>query len=161
MTAPRMRRRGWMQLASATGAGWALNGPSRVLAQQIGFDQQRTLAAMLQGLVGANRVREQGVSLNVAALADNGTLVPVTVYINSPMTEEDHVSHIYLLSSRNPVMQVAAFSLGPWSGRAEISTRVRLAGSQQLLALARLSDGQFRYAAAEVIVTESACVDAS
>jgi sulfur-oxidizing protein SoxY len=51
--------------------------------------------------------------------------------------------------------------LGPWSGRAEISTRVRLAGSQQLLALARLSDGQFRYAAAEVIVTESACVDAS
>jgi sulfur-oxidizing protein SoxY len=58
-------------------------------------------------------------------------------------------------------MQVAAFSLGPWSGRAEVSTRVRLAGSQQLLALARLSDGQFRYAAAEVIVTESACVDAS
>ncbi len=161
MTAPRMRRRGWMQLASAAGAGWALSGPSRVLAQQIGFDQQRTVADMLQGLIGANLVREQGVSLRVAALADNGTLVPVTVDVISPMTEQDHVSHIYLLSSRNPVMQVAAFSLGPWSGRAEISTRVRLAGSQQLLALARLSDGRFRYAAAEVIVTESACVDAS
>ena len=119
------------------------------------------LADMLRGLVGANLVREQGVSLSVAALADNGTLVPVTVHVTSPMSEADHVSHIYLLSSRNPVMQVAAFSLGPWSGRAEISTRVRLAGSQQLLALARLSDGQFRYAAAEVIVTESACVDAS
>ena len=161
MTAPRLRRRGWMQLASAAGAGWALSGPSRVLAQQIGFDQQRTVADMLQSLIGANLVREQGVSLSVAALADNGTLVPVTVDVTSPMTEQDHVSHICLLSSRNPVMQVAAFSLGPWSGRAEISTRVRLAGSQQLLALARLSDGQFRYAAAEVIVTESACVDAS
>lgn len=161
MTAPRLRRRGWMQLASAAGASWALSGPSRVLAQQIGFDQQRTVADMLQGLIGANLVREQGVSLSVAALADNGTLVPVTVHVTSPMTEQAHVSHIYLLSSRNPVMQVAVFSLGPWSGRAEISTRVRLAGSQQLLALARLSDGQFRYAAAEVIVTESACVDAS
>jgi sulfur-oxidizing protein SoxY len=150
-----------MQLASASGAGLALSGPSWVMAQQIGFDQQRTVSDMLRGLVGANLVREQGVSLSVAALADNGTLVPVTVQVASPMTEQDHVSHIYLLSSRNPVMQVAAFSLGPWSGRAEISTRVRLAGSQQLLALARLSDGQFRYAAAEVIVTESACVDAS
>ena len=161
MTAPRMRRRGWVQLAAAAGAGWTLGGPSRVLAQQIGFDQQRTLADMLKSLVGTNLVREQGVSLSVAALADNGTLVPVTVQVSSPMSEADHVSHIYLLSSRNPVMRVAAFSLGPWSGRAEISTRVRLAGSQQLLALARLSDGQFRYAAAEVIVTESACVDAS
>lgn len=150
-----------MQLASASGAGLALSGPSWVMAQQIGFDQQRTVSDMLRGLVGANLVREQGVSLSVAALADNGTLVPVTVQVASPMTEQDHVSHIYLLFSRNPVMQVAAFSLGPWSGRAEISTRVRLAGSQQLLALARLSDGQFRYAAAEVIVTESACVDAS
>ena len=161
MTAPRMRRRGWVQLAAAAGAGWTLGGPSRVLAQQIGFDQQRTLADMLKSLVGTSLVREQGVSLSVAALADNGTLVPVTVQVSSPMSEADHVSHIYLLSSRNPVMRVAAFSLGPWSGRAEISTRVRLAGSQQLLALARLSDGQFRYAAAEVIVTESACVDAS
>ena len=161
MTAPRMRRRGWVQLAAAAGAGWTLGGPSRVLAQQIGFDQQRTLADMLKSLVGTSLVREQGVSLSVAALADNGTLVPVTVQVSSPMSEADHVSHIYLLSSRNPVMRVAAFSLGPWSGRAEISTRVRLAGSQQLLALARLSDCQFRYAAAEVIVTESACVDAS
>jgi sulfur-oxidizing protein SoxY len=150
-----------MQLASASGACLALGGPSRVLAQQIGFDQQRTAADMLQGLVGGRPVREQGVSLTAPALADNGTLVPVSVKVISPMSEDDHVSHIYLLSSRNPVMQVAAFVLGPWSGRAEISTRVRLAGSQQLLALARLSGGEFWFAAAEVIVTESACVDAS
>lgn len=156
-----LRRRGWMQLASASGACLALGGPSRALAQQIGFDQQRTVADMLQRLVGGRPVREQGVSLTAPALADNGTLVPVSVQVISPMSEDDHVSHIYLLSSRNPVMQVAAFVLGPWSGRAEISTRVRLAGSQQLLALARLSGGEFWFAAAEVIVTESACVDAS
>lgn len=161
MRSPGLRRRGWIQGVSMSGAGLVLGGPDRVLAQQIGFDQQRTLADMLQGLVGAKPAREQGVTLTVPALADNGTLVPVTVQVISPMSEADHVSHIYLLSSRNPVMQVAAFSLGPWSGRAEVSTRVRLAGSQQLLALAHLSGGEFLYAVAEVIVTESACLDAS
>ena len=154
-------RRDWLRLASLAGAGLTALAPDHVQAQQIGFDQQRTVADMLTGLVGGNSVRELGVSLTVTALADNGTLVPVSVQVVSPMSEQDHVSHIYLLSSRNPVMQVAAFVLGPWSGRAEISTRVRLAGSQQLLALARLSSGECRYAVAEVIVTESACMDAS
>ena len=161
MTAPRLRRRGWMQLASAAGAGWALSGPSRVLAQQIGFDQQRTVADMLQSLIGANLVREQGVSLSVAALADNGTLVPVTVDVTSPMTEQDHVTHLYLLSQRNPVTLMAVFHLGPWSGIAHIGTRVRLAGTQEVVALARLSNGGFWYDQMEIIVTESACVDAS
>ena len=157
----RMGRRDWLRLAYAAGAGLTALAPEHVRAQQIGFDQQRTVADMLQGLVGGNSVRELGVSLTVTALADNGTLVPVSVQVVSPMSEQDHVSHSDLRSARNPGMQVAAFVLGPWSGRAEISTRVRLAGSQQLLALARLSSGECRYAVAEVIVTESACMDAS
>jgi sulfur-oxidizing protein SoxY len=56
---------------------------------------------------------------------------------------------------------MAVFHLGPWNGRAEISTRLRLAGTQQVVALARLSNGEFRYGQMEIIVTESACVDAS
>jgi sulfur-oxidizing protein SoxY len=56
---------------------------------------------------------------------------------------------------------MAVFHLGPWSGRAEVSTRLRLAGSQKVVALARLSDGSFRWRQADVIVTESACVDGS
>ena len=161
MTHPNLGRRQCMQLALSAGVAWVLTEPARVLAQQIGFEQQRTVTDMLRELVGTQRVSDQGVRLAVPALADNGTLVPVTVAVSSPMTDQDHVSHIYILSSRNPVLQVAAFSLGPWSGRAEISTRVRLAGSQQLLALARLSNGEFRFTATEVIVTESACMDAS
>jgi sulfur-oxidizing protein SoxY len=94
-------------------------------------------------------------------LADNGLLVPVRVVVDSPMTEFDHVRQIYLLSQRNPVTQMALFHLGPWSGRAEISTRLRLAGSQKVVALAALSDGSFRWRQADVIVTESACVDGS
>lgn len=154
-------RRDWLRLASAAGAGLTVLAPGLVQAQQIGFDQQRTVADMLRGVAGGSSALKLGVSLTVTALADNGTLVPVSVQVPSPMSEQDHVTHIYLLSSRNPVVQVAAFVLGPWSGRAEISTRVRLAGSQQLLALARLSSGECRYEVAEVIVTESACMDAS
>ena len=56
---------------------------------------------------------------------------------------------------------MALFTLGPWNGRAEISTRVRLAGTQAVVALARLSNGEFRYGQMDIIVTESACVDAS
>ena len=154
-------RRNWLQRWSRLALTWVVAQGGHGWAQQVSSAQLLSFSEMVEPITQGAGLQRKNVTLSAPILADNGTLVPVTVHVNSPMTEEDHVSHIYLLSSRNPVMQVAAFSLGPWSGRAEISTRVRLAGSQQLLALARLSDGQFRYAAAEVIVTESACVDAS
>jgi sulfur-oxidizing protein SoxY len=101
------------------------------------------------------------VKIVAPVLADNGTLVPITAQVQSPMTAQDHVTHLYLLSQRNPVTQMAVFHMGPWNGRAEVSTRLRLAGTQQVVALARLSNGEFRYGQMEIIVTESACVDAS
>jgi sulfur-oxidizing protein SoxY len=100
------------------------------------------------------------VTLTLPALADNGHVVPLRVSVDSPMTAAEHVSRIWLLSSRNPVTRMAVFHLGPWSGRAEVATRVRLAGTQTVVALARLSTGEFLYAQAEVVVTESACLDA-
>ena len=154
-------RRNWLQRWSRLALTWVVAQGGHGWAQQVSSAQLLSFSEMVEPITQGAGLQRKNVTLSAPILADNGTLVPVTVHVTSPMTEQDHVSHIYLLSSRNPVMQVAAFSLGPWSGRAEISTRVRLAGSQQLLALARLSDGQFRYAAAEVIVTESACVDAS
>jgi sulfur-oxidizing protein SoxY len=54
---------------------------------------------------------------------------------------------------------MSLFVLGPWNGRAEINTRVRLSGTQMVVALARFSDGTFRYQTQEVAVTEAACVD--
>jgi sulfur-oxidizing protein SoxY len=99
--------------------------------------------------------------LDAPILADNGSLVPLGVQVKSPMTPDHHVTHLYLLSQRNPVTQIALFHMGPWNGRAEINTRVRLAGTQAVVALARLSTGEFRYGQADIIVTESACVDAS
>lgn len=116
---------------------------------------------MVEPLTQGARLLKQDVKLLAPVLADNGTLVPISVQVQSPMTVENHVTHLYLLSQRNPVTRMAVFHLGPWNGRADISTRVRLAGTQDVVALARLSNGEFRYDLMEIIVTESACVDAS
>jgi sulfur-oxidizing protein SoxY len=81
------------------------------------------------------------------------------VAVESPMTAEDYVKTIRLLSERNPEREMATFHLGPRSGRAEITSRVRLAGSQRVVALAEMSDGSYWMGTADVTVTLSACVD--
>ena len=81
--------------------------------------------------------------------------------VDSPMTATDYVKSIHLYGPRNPRPNMANFYLGPRAGRAQISTRVRLGGSQKVLAVAALSDGTFWSASAEVVVTLSACYDAT
>ena len=116
---------------------------------------------MLDPIVAGAPVVRAGVHIETLILADNGLSVPFRVWVDSPMTAQDHVTHIWLLSQRNPVMVMAKIHVGPQMGRAEFSTRLRLAGGQQLVALARLSSGQFRYELADLIVTEAGCVDGS
>lgn len=129
------------------------------LGQNPGNQRLLSLRDMVSPIAGPTAPSTAGIRLEIPGLADNGHLVPLRVRVDSPMTAQDHVKQIFLLSSRNPVTQMAVFTLGPWSGRAEIGTRVRLAGTQIVAALARLSDGSFRLASAEVVVTESACLD--
>lgn len=161
MTLWQTSRRVWLQRSARMGLAWmsVLAWPAR--AQKMESGQLLSLSDMLKPITQGARVLEQGVSITAPILADNGSLVPMTVLVQSPMTAAEHVTHLYLLSQRNPVTRMAVFHLGPWNGRAEISTRVRLAGSQVVVALARLSSGEFRYAQMDMIVTESACVDAS
>jgi sulfur-oxidizing protein SoxY len=130
-------------------------------AQKMESGQLKTLAQMIEPITQGAKLLEQDVTLHAPVLADNGFLVALGVQVQSPMTAQDHVTHLYLLSQRNPVTRMAVFHMGPWSGRAEINTRVRLAGTQAVVALARLSNGEFRYGQIDIIVTESACVDAS
>ena len=132
-----------------------------VFAQKMESGELKTLAQMIDPITRGAKLLMQDVTLTAPILADNGSLVPMGVLVQSPMTTQDHVTHVYLLSQRNPVTRMAVFHMGPWNGRAEINTRVRLAGTQVVVALARLSSGEFRYAQLDIIVTESACVDAS
>ena len=105
-------------------------------------------------------IREGRVRIDTPSLADNGHSVPIIVKVESPMTVDDYVRRIRLVSENNPRPLVATFHLSPRSGRAEISTRIRLNKTQRVVALAEMSDGTCWSAQAEVIVTESACLDA-
>ena len=99
------------------------------------------------------------VRLEVPQLADNGNLVPLRVTVDSPMTEEKHVRGIVLVAEKNPRPVVARFSFGPRAGRAGVATRIRLAGSQRVVAIAEMSDGSFWTDLAEVTVTLAACIE--
>ena len=154
------RRRGLMGLL-LSGVPWVASGVRSAHAQHMNSGHLLTFEQMVQPWVAGAKLLQTEVTLRAPLLAENGSLVPVQVLVSSPMTAQDHVTHVHLLSQRNPVTHMAVFHLGPWNGRAEISTRMRLAGTQDVVALARLSSGEFRYDRMGIIVTESACVDAS
>ena len=99
------------------------------------------------------------VLLDLPALVENGNSVPVRVEVASTMNERDHVQRIALFSEKNPLPQVAVFYLGPRAGRAAVTTRMRLADSQKVVAVAHMSDGSFRRVHADVIVTLAACIE--
>jgi sulfur-oxidizing protein SoxY len=121
--------------------------------------QADPFAALLNKVTGGATVRPGRVKVDTPRLADNGHSVPLTVSVESPMTAADHVRSITLLSERNPRPLMATYHLGPKAGRAEVTTRVRLNGTQRVLAVAHLSDGSYWSGTAEVEVTESACLD--
>lgn len=140
-------------------AAWAAVGAAPRAQSQAQAQRILSVEELVRTVTAEESLVSDGIRLQIPGLADNGHVVPVRITVDSPMSPEDHVRQIQLLSTRNPVSRMALFTLGPWSGRAEIATRVRLAGTQTVVALARPSSGPWRIATAEVVVTESACLD--
>ena len=85
--------------------------------------------------------------------------MPLTVSVDSPMTEADHVKAIHIFSEKNPLPNVVSFHLGPRAGRASVATRIRLADTQTVVAICELSDGSFWSGSADVVVTLAACLE--
>jgi sulfur-oxidizing protein SoxY len=136
------------------GAGLlALTLARPVLATPAGMEEA------IREFVGEAAMAEGGITLDVPPLVENGNAVPLTVTVESPMSESDFVRRIGIFNEKNPLPGVAVFHLGPRAGRASVATRIRLADSQNLTAIAELSDGSFRSARAHVIVTLAACVE--
>lgn len=115
--------------------------------------------ALLREVTGGALPGVGRVTVDTPTLADNGHSVPLRIVVESPMTAVDHVKRITILAERNPRPVVASYLLGPYSGRAEIATRIRVADIQDVLAVAELSDGTFWMGGAHVIVTELACLE--
>jgi sulfur-oxidizing protein SoxY len=119
------------------------------------------IVPLLKQIAAGAEVREGKVKLDIPRLAENGHLVPLTVTVDSPMTDADYVRTLYLLSEKNPRPIIAKIGMSPGMGRAALTTRIRLAGAQWVVAVAQMSDGSFWATATDVIVTETACLDAT
>lgn len=152
-----MRRRRFVAGAAALGASAAL--PARARSQR--FQPAQDVRPLMQKLTGGVAPEPSGVQIELPQIAENGNSVPMRVTVANPMTPQDHVTAIHIIAERNPRPLVATFHLGPQSGRAEISTRVRLAGTQKVTVLAALSGNRFRMAQMDVLVTSAACLDES
>jgi sulfur-oxidizing protein SoxY len=117
------------------------------------------LAAAIREVAGGAVIHAGKVKLEVPPLVENGNTVPIAISVASPMTEADHVKSIHVFNEKNPQPNVGNFYLGVRAGRAQVSTRIRLADSQKIVAIAKLSDGSFWSTSADVVVTLAACTD--
>jgi sulfur-oxidizing protein SoxY len=118
-----------------------------------------SMQTSLQQWTGGAPIKRGKVKLDVAKLVDNGNAVPITVTVDSPMTAADHVVGIAVFNEKNPLPDVARFKLGPRAGKAEVATRIRMATSQNLIAVAKMSDGSYWSETVDVIVTLAACIE--
>jgi sulfur-oxidizing protein SoxY len=126
--------------------------PRPILAQENDFAER--LAAFTDGaepLVGR-------IVLDLPEIAENGAAVPMTLSVESPMRPDDHVEAVLVLAGGNPNAAVATFRFSPLSGRAEVNTRIRLARTQDVTAVARMSDGSLYMVTREVKVTVGGCI---
>lgn len=112
-------------------------------------------------VVGNTPVRQGRVKLELPPLVENGNAVPLAITVESPMSDADHVKSIHVFTEKNPQPNVAVFHLGPRAGTATIATRMRLADTQIVVAIAAMSDGSFWRDDIEVVVTMAACLEDS
>jgi sulfur-oxidizing protein SoxY len=115
------------------------------------------LAVALRETFGDRPITPGRVTLELPRLAENGNVVPVTVSVDSPMTEQDYVKAIHLFAEHNPLPRMLEVYLGPHNGRARIASRIRIATSQQIRAVAVMSDETLWSAAVDVEVTVAGC----
>jgi len=145
------------QVVVVVAAGAALAAWQRSAAQLSG--NPAAMQAAVAAFTGGRTPSSGRVELDIAPLVENGNTVPVSVRVDSAMTAADHVRRIAIFSERNPQPEVAVFNLTLLSGRAEVATRMRLATSQRVLALAELQDGSYWQRSVDVVVTLAACVE--
>jgi sulfur-oxidizing protein SoxY len=117
------------------------------------------MAAAIRQVAGDAAIKPGKIKLNIPPLVENGNAVAISVSVDSPMTATDHVRSIHVFTEKNPQPNVISTKLGPRAGKAEISTRIRLADTQQVVAICELSDGSFWSDKVDVILTLSACLE--
>jgi sulfur-oxidizing protein SoxY len=150
-----LTRRRVLILGGAAAAGVAL----APLAPRPAAATAAMMHAEIRKVVGEAPVHKGKVKLDLPPLVENGNTVPMSIEVESPMTAADHVKAIHVFNEKNPQPHVIGVKLSPRSGRAALASRVRLADSQTIVAIAEMSDGSFWSDEVDVVVTLAACVE--
>ena len=137
----------------AVGAGALATAALGVVPAQAANNAQD----LIKAFTGGKPAIEGKVKLDLPEIAENGNTVPMTVTVESPMSEQSHVTEVLVLADGNPNAGVATFHFSPASGVAEANTRIRLATTQNIIAIARMNDGSFAMATKQVKVTIGGC----
>ena len=148
----KITRRDALKAAGAAAVGATLPAPA-----QASVPGQMETA--IRSMIGEAEVRKGKVTLELPPLVENGNTVSMRVSVDSPMTQTDYVKAIHVFNEKNPQANVVSMQLGPRAGKAVVSTRIRLAGTQKLTAIAEMSDGSYWSDSQEVIVTLAACLE--
>jgi sulfur-oxidizing protein SoxY len=148
-------RRRFLTLAGSA----ALAGTVPIVSVRPAETTPAMLSAAIRNVVGDAPLHTGKVKLDIPPLVENGNTMPMMVSVASPMTPGDHVKSIHVFNEKNPQPNIGNFYLSPASGRAQVSTRIRLADSQKVTAIAQLSDGSFWQTSVDVVVTLAACTE--
>ena len=122
------------------------------------FAAQEDVVRARRELFGDRPIQEGRVTVKLPPIAENGFSVALDVSVDSPMTSDDYVKQVAILSPRNPLPVIGQFYFTPQSGRAAVSTRIRMSGTQAIQAVAEMSDGSLWTGSMETVVTLAACV---
>lgn len=144
--------------ASATRRVFLAGTAAVLLVRPAGATPQSMAAAMRQ-IAGDAAIKPGKIKLDLPPLVENGNAVAMTVKVDSPMTADNYVKAIHVLTEKNPLPNVISVKLGPRTGKAEFQTRIRLADTQQVVAICEMSDGSFWSDKVDVILTLSACLE--
>jgi sulfur-oxidizing protein SoxY len=117
------------------------------------------MKAAIHRIVGEQPVRKGRVTLDIPPLVENGNTIAMSVAVESPMTETDYVKAVHVFNEKNPQPDIISVHLGPRAGKAAFATRIRLADSQSVVAIAEMSDGSLWSDTVDVIVTIAACLE--
>jgi sulfur-oxidizing protein SoxY len=148
-------RRRWLKQVQGLG----LLALATCLTPLKAFAKKEDADEAIKKIIGAAPIKDGKVTLTIPPLVENGNLVVLKVSVDSPMTASDYVKMIHVIAEGNPSPNVLTLYLTPRSGTANVTTRVRLADSQRVWAIAQMSNGSFWRGSAETLVTLSACTE--
>lgn len=128
-----------------------------MLAPRMALATEGEVAAEIRKLYGDKAIGEGKIKLDVPEIAENGLVVPVTIDVESPMTEADHVKAVHIFADGNPLPFIVSYMFTPDCGKASASARMRLAQTQNIVAIAEMSNGALFSTKAQVKVTIGGC----